>query len=140
MILVAGPPCGGKTTYVREHAAHGELILDFDDIVEHFSGGTRYTREPNVIEAARIEWSRRLPSADWAIWTAPRRRQRGKFQGQYGATIIIVLASLDECLKRADQFRPPGWRDSVYEWFSQWEPSQSGRETIIDTTPRLETA
>lgn len=27
---VIGPPCGGKSTWVREHAGHGDLVVDFD--------------------------------------------------------------------------------------------------------------
>jgi hypothetical protein len=30
IVLVAGPPCAGKTTYVRDHAQPGDTVLDQD--------------------------------------------------------------------------------------------------------------
>lgn len=133
MILVAGPPCGGKTTYVSQHAAPTDVVLDFDDIVEQLCGD-RHTRDRQIVEQARAEWARRIPLADWVIWTAPRRAQRGRFREQHHAQVIVVKASLDECLRRAAQARPPEWQTMVRHWFSDWEPSRSGREQIIDTT------
>ena len=32
VILVAGPPCSGKTTYVTQRAKPGDLVLDQDAI------------------------------------------------------------------------------------------------------------
>lgn len=34
--LVCGPPASGKSTYVRQHAAHGDLVIDLDDLAEKF--------------------------------------------------------------------------------------------------------
>lgn len=133
MILVAGPSCGGKTTYTQAHAAPTDTVLDFDDIVERISG-ERYTRNPHVLEQAQAEWTRRIPSSDWVIWTAPRRQQRGRFRSQHNATVIVVKASLEECLTRAAELRPPEWQTMIRHWFRDWEPSTSGSEQIIDTT------
>lgn len=133
MILVAGPPCGGKTTYVRAHADATDVVLDFDDIVEHITGD-RYARTPAVMDQARREWKDALPQADWVIWTAPRRQQRGRIRTQYDATIVVVTASFDTCLRRASDARPPLWQTMVRTWFAEWEPSRSGREQIVDTT------
>lgn len=30
--VVTGPPCSGKSTYVRTHARPGDIIVDFDAI------------------------------------------------------------------------------------------------------------
>ncbi|MEE3066584.1 MAG: AAA family ATPase [Actinomycetota bacterium] len=134
MILVGGPPCGGKSTYVQQHARPTDVILDFDDIVERITGGDRYSRDPNVLAQARTDWTLRIPLSDWVIWTAPRRAQRGRFRTQHGATVIVVTANVNQCLRRAIEHRPPAWQNMIHRWFTEWEPSRSGREQIIDTT------
>ncbi len=133
MILVAGPPCGGKSTYATEHAAPGDLVLDFDDIVERITGD-RYSRDADALMRAQTEYHERVPTADWVIWTAPRRQQRGRFRSQHNAAVIVVTATLDECLRRATEHRPPLWQAMVCRWFNEWEPSSTGREQIVDTT------
>jgi predicted kinase len=129
--LVAGPPCGGKTTFVAEHAAADQSIVDFDDIVEGL-GQPRYEADPEIAEQARRIWVASVPQADWVIWTAPRRRERGRFRSQYQAQVIVVMASMAECLKRAED-RPPIWREHIRAWFAAWEPSRSGSELIVRT-------
>lgn len=32
LIVITGPPCAGKSTYAREHAGAGDVILDLDTI------------------------------------------------------------------------------------------------------------
>lgn len=134
MILVAGPPCGGKTTYVHQHARTTDIVLDFDDIIERITHGDRYTTDPGILNQARTEWAQRIPTADWVIWTAPRRTQRGRFRTQHQATVIVVMANVSECLRRATTARPPAWQDMICRWFAEWEPSRSGNEQIIDTS------
>jgi hypothetical protein len=141
--LVAGPPCGGKTTYVRQNAGPHDAILDFDDIVEALTGD-RYDRSPTVMRDARERWLRQLNDFTrvratgrlWIVWTAPRRGDRGYFRGKYakhGAMVIVVMASEAECLRRAVADRPPSWASAVREWFAVWEPSRSGQERIVHT-------
>jgi hypothetical protein len=127
-ILVAGPPCGGKTTYVAEHAAPGQSVVDFDAIVEGL-GGVRYQATPEIAVQAQRIWTASLP-APWVIWCAPRRRDRGRFRSQYQAQVIVVMASLAECLKRAED-RPPIWQEHIRAWFAAWEPSRGGNELIV---------
>lgn len=131
MILVAGPPCGGKTTYVTENAVKGDRILDFDDIVESITGD-RYARSPEIIEQARAEWRRQLPDADWVIFAAPRRHQRASFRKEFGAEVIIVAAGMPECLRRAEATRPPVWQHLIRQWFAVCD---LGNDVVIDTSP-----
>lgn len=135
IVLVAGPPCAGKSTFAREHMAPGDSILDFDDLTEEL-GATRYqASEPQREEAGRL-WKARLsayrdPGTLWVIWTAPRRAQRGRFRSMYHARVVVVAPPISVCLERAKAERPPDWPDAIARWFRQWEPSRSGRETVI---------
>ena len=38
IVLVVGPPGGGKSTYVEEHKSHGDLVVDYDQIAEALGG------------------------------------------------------------------------------------------------------
>lgn len=130
--LVAGPPCGGKTTYVSHLARPGETVLDFDDLIEGL-GGKRYLADAAMVQQANSLWKDRLFDSDWVIWTAPRRQDRGRFRSQFGTGVIVVLASEAVCLERAAAERPSRWQQLVRDWFRLWEPSRSGQETIVRT-------
>ena len=43
--VVTGPPCGGKSTHVREHAKPGDLIVDLDLIALALSHNQTRTHE-----------------------------------------------------------------------------------------------
>ena len=32
--VVTGPPCSGKTTYILNHMAEGDIMVDFDRIAQ----------------------------------------------------------------------------------------------------------
>lgn len=134
-VLVAGPSCGGKTTYVRDHAEPGQQVLDFGDILEEL-GQPRYEPGIRLGQAQRL-WVERLPSATWVVWTAPARGDRGRFRSQFGAQVIVVMASMEVCLARAKTQRPPHAAHAIKEWFRRWEPSTGERELIIRTDPQL---
>jgi len=124
-ILVAGPPCGGKTTYVQTHAQPGDEVVDYDAIVAE--GGTSQ------------DWRRRVdapptPGKDrWVIWTAPMRQHRGRFRAMHDAEVVVVWAPEDVCMARAKVSRPAIWAEKyVPGWFRSFEPSRSGREAIVE--------
>jgi predicted kinase len=132
---VAGPPCGGKTTYARAQLQAGESLLDFDDIVEEL-GSERYAGAVVGAQAYRL-WLDRLPSSDVVVWTAPKRTQRGRFRSEFGAQVVVLLPSMDECLRRARAQRPASWQAEIRRWYLEWEPSRSGRETVIHSVRAL---
>ena len=56
LIVITGPPCAGKTTYARQHAQPGDLIIDLDAIA-HALGYPHQHIDPEdrgrpIIEAA----------------------------------------------------------------------------------------
>ena len=137
MVLVAGPPCGGKTTYLRSHAAPSDITIEFDALVEE-GGWHRHDRSPAALSHARRRFSEGLDALQpgqsaWVEWTAPRRADRGRFRSTHGAEIVVVMASFEVCIERAKAERPPIWQLYIREWFAEWEPSSSGREQVVRT-------
>lgn len=44
LVLIAGPPCAGKSTYVEGKAVRGDLILDSDKLHACLGGLALYDR------------------------------------------------------------------------------------------------
>lgn len=133
--LVAGPPCGGKSTYVAEHASPGQTVVDFDAIVEEL-GYERYLAPHHAQAKAYELWLQRADRAEWLVWTAPKRWQRGRYRGKGGRS-IVVLATEQECLRRAAESRPEPWQALIRQWFRDYEPSRSGGDTVVWTEERV---
>lgn len=55
---VIGPPAGGKTTYVRDHAQPGDLVLDWDMLADALTMGdhSHHSPAPTVVSAATGAW------------------------------------------------------------------------------------
>ena len=129
-VLVAGPPCGGKSSFARQYAPKGASILDFDDLRTEL-GYDRYSSGQEGMKQAYELWLERLPVSDWVVWSAPRRQDRGRFRSEYGARSVVVLASLGECLRRAALERPAMWQGRIRSWFALYEPSTSSQEIVV---------
>ncbi len=78
VVLVAGPPCAGKTTYVAEVARDGDLVLDRDVM-----GATRYD------EAVDRLVRDRMPA--WVIRSLPGPTRRRAFADRIGADRVVLL-------------------------------------------------
>lgn len=121
--VVTGPPCSGKSTYVREHARPGDVVIDFDVIAQAFGSAGSHAHSPlvrQVTHAARkaaIESALGGPS-DTPVWIvdcniSPRR------MAQYtavGAHIVAMTADARELHRRAARERPRAWHKLIDEW------------------------
>lgn len=87
--LVCGPPCAGKTSYVRRHAQLGDLVLDQDTI-----GARAMGRElPRV--------ARMTAGTAWIIRTAPGPRRRAKLANDLGADVVLLAPPKELVIQRA---------------------------------------
>lgn len=130
VVVVCGPPASGKTTYVAERAAPGELILDLDVMASELSGKPLYHATREEAMAALRERNNRLselarsPSClrAWLIVTAGTPEHREFWAGLYGQPTVLWTPK-SECVARikADDRRPPDVKrrhiNVVYDWW-----------------------
>jgi hypothetical protein len=118
LVIVTGPPCAGKTTYVREHARPGDIIIDFDAMAAAFGAPGReheYTEPMKAITQyargaaikAAIDWHRRGARV-WVTECAPPP-QRWQQYARAGARHIPLTADPDEIHRRIDAGRPASY-------------------------------
>lgn len=79
VVLVAGSPCSGKTTYVAQHAEPGDLVLDQDEL-----GPTRY--QQMLAQVAAMQ-----DGTAWVIRCAPGPTARRHLAAQIRATDVVLL-------------------------------------------------
>ena len=133
--VVCGPPGSGKSTYVKERAKPGDLIVDLDDIWQALSGQPYYDKPEGLLTfvwAARDGMMLRLqePSAIYRAWIVSMGVTASVRQGyvdDYNATIIMLDVHKGECLnriakdsRRAD--RAEAWTEIVDRWFKNYQP------------------
>lgn len=134
VVLVCGPPCSGKTTFVRTNAGPEDMIVDYDDIRQALSG-SRYQANPAVDAKAAELWAAQLevrhPGTTWLVWAAPTRGQRAMMRRRFDCQVLLMRAGLDECLERARAERPPTYQQAIVRWFQTWQPSTSHPEKLV---------
>jgi len=137
--LIAGPPCGGKSTYLAGHAQPGDLIVDYDALavalhlgVASHDQGTLL--KPFICEARDAVLDRLMLGNHgirhaWVLHTGSTRRERDLYRKRYGADVVMVLSPEDVCLRRAMAQRPDAWPSYIRRWFGAYEPDP--RDEIV---------
>jgi hypothetical protein len=109
--VVTGPPCGGKSTYVSQHARSGDIIIDMDrvalalttdDVAEHdYSPHVRRValavRGAAVLEAMKM--SQMSMVNVWIVHTDPAPESRREY-AVASARFVEVDPGKDVCLSR----------------------------------------
>lgn len=106
---VFGAPGAGKTSYVKQVATRYDLIVDLDEIHKSICICDRFDK-PNAtrkiaydirdllldkILSRRGEWE-----CAYIISTIPNRHERVKYAEKFGAEIILIDTSKEECIKQ----------------------------------------
>lgn len=146
--LVAGPPCSGKNSYVAQHMAPGDLVVDYDAIMAALSGQDVHEHmpelKPYVYEARdRViaKWLARKDVDLWLIYGAPRRSDR-EWYARRGFHVVIMDTDERTCIRRARDIRPGHWHRFIRRWFADYEPPrpEEGVETTSEAPPLADTS
>jgi hypothetical protein len=108
--LVCGPPCAGKTTWVRDNAPPDAPIICYDTIAKEL-GWDGHDRPPFTLgRRAEAEVQRRLAlvaaghtSGAYILRTAAGPTRRAEMAKQLHASIVLLIPGGDELEQRAMQ-------------------------------------
>lgn len=135
-ILVAGPPCSGKTTYVELHKGEDDLVLDFDSIARDLGSPAQWLHpQPYRSHAEQIMRARISslpgtgPGTAWVVRSAAAPHVRAIAARQMrAASCVLVNPGLSTCLARAEaDHRPPGTADQIRRWYATFKPWSGDR-------------
>lgn len=134
--VVTGAPCSGKTTFVNEHKAEGDIVIDLDALGVALGASEQWRRNDSIQRvalAAREAAIEAVGDADaWLIHTQPTPDQR---EG-YGDAIFHDLdPGIDECLARAARDGRPEGTETVIRDFYAKQATPHGVAFSIPTSP-----
>lgn len=126
--LVYGPPCGGKSTYVENHRAAGDLVIDYDIIMSQMSGRPIHDHDSALHEAVQSRWNndvRCVSSSDfagtaWIITAAPYPDMIQRIAREARAETIRIDPGVDTCVLRMQaRGHTDGLDVRVAQWYGQ---------------------
>lgn len=132
VFIVYGSPLSGKTSYVTEVMAEGDLIIDIDSIWQCVSGCDRYTKPPrlnsvvfavrdNLLESVMYRRGKWLNA--YVVGGYPYQGERERLRNRLGAREIFIDTSKEECLSRLmaceDRDRMK-WEKYIDDWWLQY--------------------
>ncbi len=142
--VVMGPPAGGKTTHVREHAGPADIVIDLDDIAralmprkpERTHVYPQHIRHVAIgARAAAITRARKLlvPCGVWIIHSMPSPADLAEYR-MLRYRLVTIDPGRDVVQPRALAERPEVMSQHVATWYDLYAPTLSEH-----TTPGVET-
>lgn len=132
--LVYGPPCAGKSTFVRENMGPYDLVFDMDAVQNALCYGTEHSGKPHTLGAALamrnafiayLNGRRTDIQGDaWVIIStaSPEYFARRFFGAKIEVVCLVPPAAV--CLKRLEQddTRPDKefGRQAIREWYEEY--------------------
>ena len=124
---VIGAPCSGKSTYVKENAKSGDVIVDYDLIALALGSDAPHQSTGDIRRCAFVARSavidEVLSGVDhdaWIIHTSPKSEDIERYK-EFGAEFVNLDPGMDVCIDRAKD-RPDGTVDLIRQWYDQNKP------------------
>jgi len=127
LTVITGPPCAGKSTYLRQHAVPGSVVIDFDDLAQALGSPVTHGHDSShhwvtvaargaAITAAIAAHRRGTPV--WITDTSPPPARLRQYQAA-GAELVRLTAPAAELHARAAAGRPPEWHERIDRWLAE---------------------
>lgn len=108
--LVSGPPCSGKSTWVRQRIKDGDLVFDLDRIKQAITGQPLHVPNGSAVRIALAMWAaamkelKRRPASGvtYIETTEPDAGRRRHWCGELVAREVVIPTDLDTCLVRLE--------------------------------------
>jgi predicted kinase len=136
LTVITGPPCSGKSTYAREHAEPGDILIDYD-LMAQALGSTSPHDHPDPVRWVTIAARRaaigaaiaqhRQGATVWIVQTRIAADEMGKYRDA-GAEIVTLTADAEVLHARASAERPARWHQLIDEWHPE-APARQSRAT-----------
>lgn len=115
VVVLAGPPCSGKTTLAHQVAQQGDVVLDYDDVARSLGSPAQWIHPEPYRTAAEQELQAQLAMAHahptqgtcWLLRTTPRPISRQALAHQWQATVYLLDPGERECRRRARADQTP---------------------------------
>lgn len=139
--VVTGPPCSGKSTYIRERASEFATVIDLDDIAHALGYGFDHidwgepTPHPARVAAmiaraslVKAALTGKLGGEVWLTDTVVSSVAEARY-ASVGAEVVSLDPGLGLCLDRAaEDGRWPATREQIEKWYSADEVGQTSEE------------
>lgn len=127
--LVYGPPCSGKTSWVREVAGQDDIVLDMDSIWQMITVNDRYVKRERlkqnvfgvrdcILDQIRMrigKWK-----SAYVIGGYPFSMERTRLEQSLGCECIFIYEDKETCLERARVSERRGWDKYIEQWFMNY--------------------
>lgn len=124
LTVVIGPPCAGKSTYIRRMSSVGDVLVDYDALARAL-GSPHEHDAPRAV--ADVAFHARKAAIDrclarghpaFVIHSNPTPAQIRAYRDAQ-ARLVLLDPGQDECLARAERdARPPETAERIRQWYA----------------------
>lgn len=129
LYVITGPPASGKSTYVKQHAQHGDITIDYDalantltipdpnkphDHPNHITQIVRAARQAAIDQAIKHATETDV----YVIHSTPSTQLLDNYRRR-GAKIIVIDPGQDVVLARCKAERPWRMQAAVKKWYER---------------------
>ena len=135
LTIITGPPCAGKTTYLKQHAQPGHITIDYDQLAQTLGSPTPHQHPTHIHHVTLAARAAAIASAIrqhhhgatvWIIHTQLTPNDLTRYT-QNDATILTLTADPHELHNRANKDnRPPHWHHLINTW-TPYKPNPTPR-------------
>lgn len=133
VILVTGPPCGGKTSYVRQHKLADDIVIDADLLAQALGSESSHdhpahlkalaSRLRDVATQEAVKGHRRA----WVVSASPTAEA-----SILHSDSVCVDPGIATCMARAEG-RPHWTQEAIRSWYAKREPVLQHKRTSTRT-------